>query len=113
MAGEGDGGVQALKLARNQALWREINERVKAIAETSGAVEFLCECADLECTKSLKMSLAEYEHIRSYSVRFPVAHGHVFPEVEDVVEEHGDYDVVEKRDKAAEIVAKLDPRSRA
>jgi hypothetical protein len=113
MAGESDGGVQALKLARNQALWREINERVKAVAETSGEVEFLCECADLECTESLKMSLAEYERIRSSPVRFPVARGHVFPEVEDVFEQNGGYDVVEKRNKAAEVVAKLDPRSRA
>ncbi len=110
MASEGDGGVQAVKLARNQALWREINERVKAVAETSGEVEFLCECADLQCTESLKMSLAEYERIRSSSVRFPVAHGHVFPAVEDIVEQNGGYDVVEKRGKAAEVTAKLDPR---
>jgi hypothetical protein len=27
MAGDTDGGIQAVKAARNQALWREVNEK--------------------------------------------------------------------------------------
>ena len=42
-------------------------------------MEFLCECADLECTETLKLSVGKYGHIRSSSVRFPIAIGHDFP----------------------------------
>jgi hypothetical protein len=30
MASETDGGIQGVKAARNQALWREVNERIRA-----------------------------------------------------------------------------------
>jgi hypothetical protein len=113
MARETDGGIQRVKAARNQALWREVNERIKAVAETSEHMEFLCECADLDCTETLNLTVAEYERIRSSPVRFPVAIGHDFPDFENVVEENGRYAVVQKRGVAAEEVARLDPRSQA
>lgn len=111
MARETDGGIQAVKAARNQALWREVNERIKLVAETSSDMEFLCECADLECTQTIKLSIAEYEHIRSSPVRFPIMIGHDFLEVENVVEENERYAVVQKRGLAAEEAARLDSRS--
>jgi hypothetical protein len=85
--------------------------RLKAVAQTSGEVEFLCECADLDCTENLVLSMAEYEHIRTSPVRFPIAPGHDYPEVENVVEENERYAVVQKKGEAAEIVAELDARS--
>jgi hypothetical protein len=106
-----EGGIQAVKAASNQALCREVNERIEALAETVGDLRLLCECADLECTEILSLSVAEYEHIRSSSVRFPIAIGHEAPEVENVVLLHDRYAVVEKRGKAAEVSAKLDPRT--
>jgi 5-bromo-4-chloroindolyl phosphate hydrolysis protein len=111
MARETDGGIQAVKAARNQALWREVNERIRAVAETSEHMEFLCECADLDCTETLNLTVAEYEHIRSSPVRFPIAIGHYFPQVENVVEENERYAVVQKRGVAAEEAARLNPRS--
>jgi 5-bromo-4-chloroindolyl phosphate hydrolysis protein len=110
---ETDGGIQAVKAGRNQALWREVNERIKAVAETSGQVEFLCECARMDCDETLSLSMAEYERIRSSPTRFPIAVDHHFPEIESVVEVSDGYAVVEKKGAAAEEVAKLDPRSRA
>ena len=110
---ETDGGIQAVKAARNQALWREVNERIRLVAETSEHMEFVCECADLDCTQTLNLTMAEYERIRSSGVRFPVAIGHDFPEVENVVEENEGYVVVEKIGIAAEEAEKLDPRSQA
>jgi hypothetical protein len=106
------GGIQAVKAARNQSLCREVNERIESLAETVGDLQLICECANLECQETLSLSVAEYEHIRSSSVRFPIAHGHNFPEVEKVVEENERYAVVEKNGKAAEVSAKLDPRLR-
>jgi len=113
MARESDGGIQAVKAARNQALWREVNERIRLVAETSEHMEFLCECADLECTETLNLTVGEYEHIRSSSVRFPIALGHDFPEFENVVEENDRYAIVQKKGVAAAEAGKLDPRSRA
>ena len=110
---EQDGGIQAVKAARNQALCREVNERIESLADTAGELELLCECADLECTATVTLSVAEYERIRSSPVRFPIAVGHEVPDVEDVVEVADGYEVVEKKGKAAEISARLDPRNRA
>jgi hypothetical protein len=111
MASETNGEIQAVKAAQNQSLWREVNERILAVAPER--VEFICECADLDCGKTLRLSVAEYEHIRSSPVRFPIALGHDVPQVEDVVEENDHYVVVQKRGIAGEVSAKLDPRSRA
>jgi hypothetical protein len=110
MAGESDGGIQAVKAARNQALWREVNERIRLVAETSERMEFLCECADLECTQTLNLTVAEYERIRTSGLRFPIALGHDFPEFENVVEENDGYVVVQKIGVAAEEAERLDPR---
>jgi hypothetical protein len=100
MASEG-GGEQATKMARNRTLWRQVNERIRAVAETS-VVGLLCECARVDCTATLNMSMAEYERIRSSPVRFPIALGHDFPDVESIVEQTEHYAVVQKRGEAAE-----------
>jgi hypothetical protein len=113
VASETDGGIQAVKAGRNQALWREVNERIKAVAEPSGDMEFLCECASLDCTETISMSMAEYERIRSSPTHFPILVGHDLPEIERVVEVSEGYAVVEKKGAAAKEAAKLDPRSGA
>jgi hypothetical protein len=107
-----DRGIQAVKAARNQALWRELNESIRLVAESSEHMEFLCECADLNCTETLHLTVSEYEHVRRSPVRFPIARGHDFPQVEHVVEEHDRYSVVQKKGVAADEAARLDPRSR-
>jgi hypothetical protein len=106
------GGIQAVKAARNQSLCREVNERIEALAETVGDLQLICECASLDCQEILNLSVAEYEQIRSSSVRFPIALGHDVPEFENVVLLHDRYAVVQKRGNAAEVSVKLDPRSR-
>jgi hypothetical protein len=106
------GGIQAVKAARNQSLCREVNERIESLAAAVGELQLICECANLECQETLSLSVAEYENIRSSSVRFPVALGHNFPGVENVVDENERYAVVEKKGEAAEVSAKLDPRTR-
>lgn len=107
-----DDDVQAVKAARNQALCREVNVQIRNVEETAGHVAFLCECADLDCAEPINLSVGEYERIRNPFARFTVALGHVYLEVETVVEATDGYAVVQRRGKAAEISAKLDPRSR-
>ena len=53
-----------------------------------------------------------YEAVRADPERFFVRHGHVFPDVETVVEELEAYLVVDKRaGEPARIAREMDPRS--
>jgi hypothetical protein len=107
-----------VRAARNQALCRDVNERIEELAE-SFAVEisyrnFICECADTECSEPIRMTVAEYEAVRAdptLFVVFPSAE-HVVPAVEDVVSRDERYWTVGKLGVAAEVAAKLDPRAR-
>jgi hypothetical protein len=104
---------RSAKGAHNQALMREVNERIEQIAEDAAHPEFLCECADPDCVETIPLSIAEYEAVRSSPLRFPIKPGHDDTEFERVVEGDGRYVVVEKFGKAGEIAQRLDPRSSA
>lgn len=103
------------RLARNEAFFRQVNERIKDVADGiqggDDAYEFLCECSDPSCAERLTLSRSEYEQVRQSSRRFVLAPGHVSPEVEHVVEYEGDHVVVEKVGVAGRIAAELDPRT--
>ena len=101
------------RLAQNEVLFRSVNESIEQQALKFGGLdsyEFICECSSTECFSRVRLTLQEYEHIRSEGVRFFVLPGHANVEVEVVVEAKDDYCVVEK-DGTAGIVAELaDPR---
>ena len=103
------------RLARNEALFREVNERVREIAEVHGAddhvYEFYCECSNADCTFQLRATLTEYEAVRAHPRRFLIAPSHSLPEIETVVERHDGWWVVEKHGEPAALVEDLDPRS--
>ena len=104
------------RLARNEALFRDVNERVRAIAAQHGGAEphvyqFFCECSNVDCTFQLEVTLPQYEAVRAYPNRFLVAPDHWLPEVETVVERTDRWWTVEKHGDAAELAAELDPRS--
>ena len=107
--------ARAERAGRNQALFREINERIETLNEAFGEIlpssEWVCECADDTCVERVVMSVADYERIRAHPARFPVLPGHEVPGVECIVEWHDDYVVVEKLGEAKEIATSLDPRS--
>jgi hypothetical protein len=102
---------QARKAAKNQALFRDVNERIEELVGEAWHPAFVCECADEHCVETLELSLREYEEIRASPVHFPVKVGHDYPEFERVVEVSDGYAVVEKIGAAAEVAKKLDPRS--
>jgi hypothetical protein len=105
------------RAARNQSLFREVNERIEAEAQAFGPMftEFICECADESCVEHVSLTLEEYSAIRNSSpVLFFVKPGHIVPVVERVVGGEGDrYELVEKLDEAAEVAFELDPRAEA
>jgi len=103
------------RLARNEALFREVNERVRAIATVHGrdahVYEFFCECSNADCTFQLQGTLAEYEAVRAHGDCFLIAPDHSLPEIELVVERTDAWWVVEKHGEPGELVEELDPRS--
>lgn len=103
------------RMAENEALFREVNERVNDVARqfaVDTVYEYLCECANADCTFRLTMTRGEYEAVRADPAQFGVLPHHFTPEIETVVQENDSYWIVRKTGDAGEHVEKLDPRSR-
>lgn len=101
------------RLARNEGVFRQINEGIERgqwPGEEDSPVGFRCECAQLGCTDVVELSVREYERVRSHGRRFIVLPGHQRPEAEIVVERRTAYLVVEKVDQAGETAAATNPR---
>jgi hypothetical protein len=111
--------TRAARAARNQALYREVNERVKEVNEAFDALsqvgEWICECARPECSDTIVLSHEEYELVRTFDegTGFFVKpdEAHVIPEVEKVVERHERYWVVQKIGVAGELAKRKNPRA--
>ena len=106
------------RLARNEAIFREVNERVGEVAasfDLSGrgdfGVDFVCECGDAGCFEQVSLTLSEYREIRSSPIRFALVNGHADPEVDRVVASNDRFATVEKKGEAATRAAELDPRT--
>jgi hypothetical protein len=104
------------RAARNEALFREVNERVEELHEQlpsdGGSAEFVCECADDTCVARITVPLTTYERVRDDPRLFLVAKNHVRPEIEHVVEEDDGFVIVRKDNPtSARITAQTDPRA--
>ena len=86
------------RLGRNQLIFREVNERVREIADTApdGKTEYLCECGDVTCTERIEMVLSQYEAVRTRPNAFFMIPGHERLEIERVVDQPDGYMIVEK-----------------
>lgn len=119
MQGEHRRHPTAERVARNDARFRESNEKLLAASEAldfgeNELLPFLCECADAECTTVLQLTTREYERVRANPIRFINAHGHEANADgwERVIDELDRYTIVEKVGAAGELAAELDPRSK-
>ena len=104
------------RLAINETLFRDLNERVQEVVttlalEVPNALEIFCECGSADCVAKITLSLAEYEEVRAHPERFLITPGHEIPDVEDVVGRRTGYWVVEKHEEEAQIARERDPRS--
>jgi hypothetical protein len=106
---------EAEKIARTEALFREVNERIAESAERFDADEtnFVCECADPACTHRVGTTLEDYERVREEGDTFLLVPGHEDERVEAVVEVVDDQlAVVAKREpEVRRLVLELDPRA--
>lgn len=102
------------RIAKTEALFRDVNERIAETSERfdADAAEFMCECADPACSERLELPLSEYEEVREEPTTFLLNPDHVKPDVEHVVQRRRGYAIVEKVDHVvARIVRQLDPRA--
>ena len=108
-----------VRVAKNEALFRSLNERVKEMAEpflevsersATQRIGFVCECGREDCYETIELVLDEYEHARAKSDRFVIAPGHDTPAVERVVSRGDRFWIVEKHPEESRIAAAHDPR---
>ena len=109
--------------SRNEALLREVNERIAEVdksaeennfAQEETLFEFLCECGSSEgeaglCEERVLMTINEYDQVRSQDDRFVVAPGHESDWLECVAARTERFVIVDKRPEAEPFVAD-DPR---
>ena len=85
------------RLEHNEAVFKSVNEEIDERAEDSPRTpEYVCECADAGCSATIRLSHAQYEHVRREPNWYAVLPGHEVPEVERVVQTFDDYLIVQK-----------------
>jgi hypothetical protein len=104
--------LTAERIGRNDATFREANERIRSSAEEYEIVmqvPFICECADERCREIVHMDLSEYEEVRAEPTHFLNVPGHEVAAqgAARVVARRQGYLVVEKIGHAAEVAADL------
>jgi hypothetical protein len=105
--------VSLERLARNQALFREVNERLLELSDgfQDGSMQFVCECSSEDCTLTVDMNHNEYESVRAHSTFFVVVTGHEILEVENVVDRQNGWTIVQKVTES-DYAIETDPRRR-
>ena len=107
------------RLARNQSLFREVNERIRYLADVNERIEyvaegatseFVCECSNPECISTIELTVVEYERVRSNPTWFVIKTDHDLAQSERVVSRDDGYAVVEKL-ILEEYMRETDPRS--
>jgi hypothetical protein len=98
----------------NEALFREMNERVEERVQTAASQEttfaILCECADPDCAERIILTPAEYEAAHEDPTQFTVLPGHAAVDLEEVVAKNDRFEVVRKRGLAGDVAEDLESR---
>lgn len=107
--------LQRERAARNQAVFREVNEKIDQLnvrlSDLNAASEYVCECLDLSCTELISIPHDEYARIRRDPTEFVIVPGHEQPHVEEVVHREPRWLVVRKQGVAGAVAAQLADRS--
>ena len=112
MSGDPELELQRQRAAKNQSLFREVNERIEDLAGSASVSTFICECMNESCDENVPLTIEEYEHIRSDGNCFLVLPRHEVPEVEETVEATERYLIVSKIGAGRDVAVHLDPRTR-
>jgi hypothetical protein len=99
--------TRELRVARNHALFREVNERIYSLTEEFGTppeadglrLAVVCECGNVGCASEVLIDTDDYVRIRENPRRFIVLAGHEL--TEQVVDFGTGYIVVEQAEPAS------------
>jgi hypothetical protein len=103
----------AERAARNEEVFRGVNERIEQGAEqhqVSDSLPFHCECGASACLETIEIPPARYAAIVRERYRFVVIPGHEEPRIERIVETEADFLVVEKIGEAREQIDRDHPQ---
>jgi hypothetical protein len=101
------------RLARNEVLFRAINERIRELAARfehlgEDELDFICECADETCVERVSLKTSQYDDVRAIPARFVVVPGHeATPLVEHVIFRSSGFVIVRKVGIAADVAREL------
>jgi hypothetical protein len=103
------------RAARNEEIFRGVNERIEEGAELHGVespIPFHCECGRGSCVEKVELRRGEYERIVQQRYRFVLLEGHEDPRIERVVERQEGFVVAEKIGEAREQIDRDHPQQR-
>jgi hypothetical protein len=103
------------RAAKNEEIFRDVNERIEGGAERHGVetpLRFHCECTRASCVDTMEIEPPEYERIVRERYHFVLIPGHEEPEVERVVERHANFVVAEKIGEARAQIDRDHPQTR-
>lgn len=107
-------GFREERIAKNEAVVREINDLIQHPHEPASGSSFMhivCECGYEECHSIIALTEEEYERIRKDPRQFCVIEDHVIQDIETIVEDNDRFAIVAKRQGTpAEVAIRTDPR---
>jgi hypothetical protein len=98
---------QTERMAENELVFRRVNDTISRSRSGEDSA-FICECWEPRCRTAIRMSPAEYEHIRQNPRHFLVAPGHEddpVPGSSRIVRREASYSVTEKIGYAGALAA--------
>jgi hypothetical protein len=103
--------VSLERLARNQTLFREVNERLLELndGQKDGSMVFVCECSSVDCTATMAIGKADYESVRAHPTFFAIVPGHEILEIEKIIDQRNGFTIVQKVTET-DFVVETDPR---
>lgn len=103
--------VSLERLARNQALFREVNERMLELNDgfDGNSMVFVCECSNVDCTATLAINRNDYESVRAHPTFFAIASGHEILAIEKVIDQRNGFTIVQKTTES-DYAVETDPR---
>lgn len=105
----------AERAARNEEVFRSVNEKIEAGAEQHGVTTLMryhCECDRERCFEQIELHPSRYQQIIEQRYQFLIAPGHDDPRIERVLERHEGYCLVEKIGEAREALDRHHPQQR-
>jgi hypothetical protein len=103
----------AERAARNEEIFRGVNQQIEEGAEQHGVwgtLPFHCECGRATCVETIELESERYAAIVQERYRFVVVPGHQQPDIERVVHSEPQFLIVEKIGEAREQIDRDHPQ---